>query len=77
MEKLGFDCPITFKGYATDIIDDIMIEKDRVIKLQERDMEELKREIVDLKRQLNCSKNKKKWYKKKVSQIRIYYMIQK
>lgn len=41
-------------------LDDIIVEKDRLISLQERDMECLKREIHSLKKQLNYSKQKKK-----------------
>lgn len=43
-------------------IREIMYEKDRLISLQEKDMESLKREIHSLKQQLNCSKRKKKYW---------------
>lgn len=41
-------------------MEDIISEKNRIISVQERDMESLKREIVELKKQLNYSKQKKK-----------------
>lgn len=59
---MGFnriDVKSSFSG-EFDSIDDIIAEKDRLISLQERDMESLKREIVSLKKQLNYSKQKKK-----------------
>jgi len=51
---------VSFRGYDRDYVDDIIREKDRLISLQERDMESLKREINYLKKQLNYSKSKKK-----------------
>ena len=48
------------KSSLSDDIEDIISEKDRIISVQERDMESLKREIVMLKKQLNYSKQKKK-----------------
>ena len=47
-------------GDEFESIEDIISEKDRLISLQESDMESLKREIVSLKKQLNYSKQKKK-----------------
>ncbi len=41
-------------------IREIMYEKDRIISLQEKDMDSLKREIISLKQQLNGSKHRKK-----------------
>ncbi len=62
MERMNLDYPIAFRGYETSYVDDIIIEKDRIIGVQEKDLESLKREIVDLKKQINYSKRKKKWY---------------
>lgn len=39
---------------------EILEEKDRIISIQEKDMESLKREIVSLKQKLNNSDGKKK-----------------
>ncbi len=41
-------------------IREIMYEKDRIISLQEKDMDSLKREIISLKQQLNGSKHREK-----------------
>lgn len=61
MERMNLDYPIAFRGYETGFIDDIICEKDRIIGVQEKDLASLKREIVDLKKKINYSKNKKKW----------------
>ncbi len=42
-------------------MEEVLYEKDRLIFLQERDMQSLKREINSLKKQLNYSKQKKKY----------------
>lgn len=60
MNKLDVDFPISYMGYDTDYIDEVLIEKDRIISTQFKDLESLKREIVDLKKKINCSKRKKK-----------------
>ena len=60
MERMNLDYPIAYKGYETGFIDDILIEKDRIIDIQGKDLIALKREIVDLKKQINYSKRKKK-----------------
>ena len=61
MEGIHLDYPIAFRGYETDYINEIIDEKDRLIGVQSRDLESLKREIVDLKKRINYSKRKKKW----------------
>lgn len=60
MERMNFDYPIAFRGYETGFIDEIIEEKDRIIGVQEKDLASLKREIVDLKKKINCSNRKKK-----------------
>lgn len=55
-----FDYKLSFLGYDKGCIDEIICEKDRLIELQERDMQSLKREIAYLKQQINYSRNKKK-----------------
>lgn len=62
MDKLNIDYPIAFRGYDTEFIDEVLLEKDRIISTQFKDLESLKREIVSLKKKINCSKRKKKWY---------------
>lgn len=62
MDRFEFDYPIAFRGYDTTVIDDVISEKDRIIDIQEKDLVSLKREIVDLKKKINCSKQRKKWY---------------
>ena len=57
MEGINLDYPISFKGYDTDYVDEIIGEKDRV---QCRDVESLKREIVDLKKKIDYLKRKKR-----------------
>lgn len=61
MERENFDYPIAFRGYDTGFIDEILEEKQRIIDIQGKDLESLKREIVDLKKKINYSKRKKKW----------------
>lgn len=61
MERLNFDYPIAFRGYEPSFIDDVIDEKNRIIDIQEKDLQSLKREIVDLKKKINYSKRKKKW----------------
>ena len=61
MEKMNYDYPIAFRGYEIGFIDDVLEEKERIIDIQEKDLESLKREIVDLKKKINYSKRKKKW----------------
>ena len=61
MERTNLDYPIAFRGYDTEFIDEILEEKQRIIDIQGKDLESLKREIVDLKKKINYSKRKKKW----------------
>ncbi|MBR7172344.1 MAG: hypothetical protein IKD36_00945 [Clostridia bacterium] len=49
-----------FSDEKIESLEDLISEKNRIISVQERDMESLKREIVELKKQLNYSKQKKK-----------------
>ena len=51
---------LSYKHLEREYIDDIIREKDRLISLQERDMDSLKREIEELKKELNYSRRKKK-----------------
>ena len=62
MERMNLDYPIAFRGYDTGYVDEVICEKDRIIGVQEKDLISLKREIVDLKKQINCSKRKKRWF---------------
>ena len=55
MDEINVGYPIAFRGYEMDYINEIIDEKDRLISVQSRDLESLKREIVDLKKKLNCS----------------------
>lgn len=48
-----------FNDCSREFLEDVIREKDRLISLQERDMESLKREIVYLKQKFNSSKKKK------------------
>ena len=48
-----------FNDCERESFEDVISEKDRLISLQERDMESLKREIVYLKQKFNSSKKKK------------------
>ena len=50
----------SFSDERFESMEDLISEKNRIISVQERDMESLKREIVYLKKQLNYSKHKKK-----------------
>ena len=49
-----------FRHLEREYIDDILREKDRLISLQERDIDSLKREIEYLKNEINYSKGKRK-----------------
>lgn len=49
-----------FSDMSREAYEDIIEEKDRLISVSRRDVESLKREIVSLKKQLNCSKRRKK-----------------
>ncbi len=49
-----------FEDYTRVSYEEIIREKDRLISLQERDMESLKREITSLKDQLNTRSSKRK-----------------
>ena len=61
MERVDdFDYMLAFLGYDKACIDEIIGEKDRLIELQERDLQSLKHEIQFLKRQINYSRMKKK-----------------
>lgn len=60
MERMNFDYPIAFRGYDTSFVDDIILEKDRIISTQEKDLVSLKREIVDLKKKINYSNQRRK-----------------
>lgn len=60
MERVNLDYPIAFRGYETGFVDDVILEKDRIIDTQEKDLVSLKREIVDLKKKINYSNKKKK-----------------
>lgn len=60
MERVNLDYPIAFMGYETGFVDDVILEKDRIIDTQEKDLVSLKREIVDLKKKINYSNKKKK-----------------
>ncbi len=60
---IGFnsdDVMSSLRERERESIQEMMYEKDRLILLQERDMDSLKREIVALKEQLNYSKQRKK-----------------
>lgn len=59
-ERDNYDLKVSFRGYEREYVEEMLSEKDRLISLQERDMESLKREINYLKKQLNYSKQKKK-----------------
>ena len=37
MERVNFDYPISFRGYETGFIDDVIDEKNRIIDIQEKD----------------------------------------
>ncbi len=61
MENLE-DIKISLRGYDTEAVNEIISEKNRVIDVAMRDVESLKREISDLKDQINKSQ-KKRWLK--------------
>ena len=54
-----FDYKLSFLGYDKSCVDEIICEKNRLIELQERDLQSLKREIQYLKKQINYSNKKK------------------
>ncbi len=60
MEGMNLDYPIAFRGYEMDYINEILDEKDRLIGVQSRDLESLKREIVDLKKKIDYLNRKKR-----------------
>ena len=61
MESMeNIDYKLSFLGYDRGCMNEVLYEKNRLIELQERDMQSLKREIQFLKKQINYSKNKKK-----------------
>lgn len=62
MERMNLDYPIAFRGYETTFVDDIILEKDRIINTQEKDLVSLKKEIVDLKKKINYREHKKEWW---------------
>ena len=49
-----------FSDISREMYEEIIQEKDRLISVSRRDVESLKREIVSLKKQLDCSKRKRK-----------------
>lgn len=51
---------LRFNEVQREYIEDVILEKNRLISLQERDIESLKREIISLKKQMNYSKQKRK-----------------
>lgn len=51
---------LRFNEVQREYIEDVILEKNRLISLQERDIESLKREIISLKKQINYSKQKRK-----------------
>ena len=55
-----FDYKLSFLGYDKGCVDEIICEKNRLIELQQRDMQSLKREIAYLKQKINYSGKKKK-----------------
>lgn len=60
MEFNDFDRNVSYRFLEREYVDDIIQEKDRLISIQEKDMDSLKREIESLKKQLNYSKSKRK-----------------
>ena len=60
MGRQDLTYPIAFRGYEPGIINEILDEKNRIIGLQEKDVESLKREIVDLKKKIDYLSRKKK-----------------
>lgn len=59
MKEYQNDIKISFYGYDTESVDEILREKNRRIEVQERDVESLKREICSLKAQLSSNQKKK------------------
>ena len=51
---------LRFNEVQREYIEDVILEKNRLISLQERDIESLKREIISLRKQMNYSKQKRK-----------------
>lgn len=49
-----------FSEISREMYEEIIQEKDRLISVSRRDVESLKREIISLKKQLDCSKRKRK-----------------
>ena len=60
MERVDLSYPIAFRGYEIEFIDEIIDEKNRLISIQEKDLESLKREIVDLNKKIDYLNRKKK-----------------
>lgn len=60
MEFNDFDRNVSYRFLEREYVDDIIQEKDRLISIQEKDMDSLKREIESLKKQLYYSKSKRK-----------------
>ena len=60
MEFNDFERNISYSNLEREYVDDIIREKDRLISIQEKDMDSLKREIESLKKQLNFSKSRRK-----------------
>lgn len=60
MEFNDLDRNVSYRFLEREYVDDIIQEKDRLISIQEKDMDSLKREIESLKKQLNYSKSKRK-----------------
>ena len=60
MGRYNLDYPISFRGYEPAYINEIIDEKDRIIGVQEKDVESLKREIVDLKKKIDYLNRKKR-----------------
>ncbi len=60
MEFNDFERNISYSNLEREYVDDIIREKDRLISIQEKDMDSLKREIESLKKQLNYSKSRRK-----------------
>lgn len=60
MEFNDFERNISYSNLEREYVDDIIREKDRLISIQEKDMDSLKREIESLKKQINYSKSRRK-----------------
>lgn len=50
----------SFSRNERQYVEDLLEEKDRLLDVARRDMQSLKREIVELKKELNYSRTKKK-----------------